>query len=236
MRTYDRIEEGARLGVEAQVLFWILGGLSVLALAAADVWTRRDAGAAAGPLGLGHVCFRGRIQLDHQRPVDSANEASAVGILIARSVAGTAERRKKRASAIGGGVIVALALLLARSGFSPGQSGASRGPGGQRSLRQGGLEQRALGLSILRDGTRRAGAGRAQARRPTWRFRCRASQQLRQRHGCRGDGVGVRRPAIFGRHESRGGRGFLQVRFFGPLPFVFGPVPPETVVVRPVKP
>ena len=42
-QTYHWIQGWPRLSMEAQIIFWSIGGVSVLALAVADVWKRRDA-------------------------------------------------------------------------------------------------------------------------------------------------------------------------------------------------
>jgi hypothetical protein len=44
LQTYTLIQDRSRLVVEAQIIFWTIGGVLVLALAVADVWHRRDAG------------------------------------------------------------------------------------------------------------------------------------------------------------------------------------------------
>lgn len=43
LKMYYWMQGGERLGMEAQILVWTAGGVSVLALAVADVWQRRDA-------------------------------------------------------------------------------------------------------------------------------------------------------------------------------------------------
>jgi 4-amino-4-deoxy-L-arabinose transferase-like glycosyltransferase len=43
LQTYHWIQGRTRFSMEAQILFWTISGVSVLALAVADVWKRRDA-------------------------------------------------------------------------------------------------------------------------------------------------------------------------------------------------
>jgi hypothetical protein len=93
---YNWLQGASRLSTEAQILFWTIGGVSVAALAVGDVWQRRDAGAwllASWVLGtfvftaLLNWTINGRSIL----PM-----APAVGILLARRLAGGAGANDKR--------------------------------------------------------------------------------------------------------------------------------------------
>jgi len=120
LKGYGPIQGSSRLFIEAQLVFWVIGGASILALAIADVWCRRDASSwllALWVIGtfLFVACFNWTVNGRTILPM-----APAVAILLVR--------RLERQDVMGGkawprgaticlAAGVALALLAARADF-----------------------------------------------------------------------------------------------------------------------
>jgi hypothetical protein len=113
---YSRMKDGLRWSMEAQIIFWAAGGLAVLALAAADFWRRRDASSCLLSLWvLGTFVFTALFNWTvNGRSV--LPMAPAVGILLARRWQELAGAKQIRPAMVRRGILapwVAGALLAA---------------------------------------------------------------------------------------------------------------------------
>jgi hypothetical protein len=249
MAKHDQLQGAARALVEFQIVFWAVGGICLLALALADVWERRDAQAwllALWLLGtfLFAAFFNWTVNARSILPM-----APAVGILLAR-------RLEKKFSANGRtawprGTVVclavggALALLVARSDFllaaavrqSAQQVCARFGQGRSVLFFQGhwGFQyyMEAQGASALdvKHSRLQAGDCLAVPANNTSLFTVN-SEVLTLREVA---AVTVPGPHWLTTWSAPAGAGFY-ASVQGPLPFAFGPVSPENVIVYDLKP
>jgi hypothetical protein len=120
---YGWLEGISKLSTEVQMMFWTIGGVCVLALAAGDVWRRRDAAAWLLALWVvGTFVFTALLNWTiNGRSI--LPMAPAVGILLARRLSWEAAAHEDRAAlwqrgrGIGWAGAAILALLVAQSDF-----------------------------------------------------------------------------------------------------------------------
>src|SRR5204862_6338284 len=120
MQNYGPIQGSSRWFIEFQILVWAVGGVCVLALAVADVWARRDAGAwLLGLWVIGTFLFAAEINW-------TVNGRSllpmgpAIGMLVARrlernALADQISSPRSACICLAGGVV--LALWVTRADF-----------------------------------------------------------------------------------------------------------------------
>jgi 4-amino-4-deoxy-L-arabinose transferase-like glycosyltransferase len=248
---YNWMRGGPRFSLEAQIIFWTISGVSVLALTVADVWKHRDTRSwllALWVFGtfLFTALFNWTINGRSILPM-----APAVGILLARRLqrgAGTNENNPavgRRRIMIALAASALFALLVARADFLLAvaarqcalQSSQRYGHGGRTLWFQGhwGFQYYLAEL----------GGQALDMRHPAFRDGDILVMPLNNtnldppsvpRNGFRVDG-----PRFLADMNVFIGAGFYSSRD-GPLPFVFGHVPPENVAVfncnsgRPGKP
>ena len=240
LQPYHWIRGWPRFSLEGQVLFWAVGGVSVLALAVADVWKRRDAGSwllALWVMGtfVFTAAFNWTINGRSILPM-----APAVGILLARRLQPRAGENENisavgcRRIIIGLAASALLALLVALSDFllatavreSALQTRERCGHGGQTVWFQGhwGFQYYLAELG-----------GRAlDKRHPAIRDGDFLAVPLNNTNldppaGPR-DAFYVNGPRFLADMNLYIGAGFYSSSD-GPLPFVFGHVPPENVII-----
>jgi 4-amino-4-deoxy-L-arabinose transferase-like glycosyltransferase len=240
LQTYHWIQGWSRLSMEGQIIFWAVGGVSVLALAVADVWRRRDARSwllALWVMGtfVFTAAFNWTINGRSILPM-----APAVGILLARRLQQRAGANEKDPAMGRRRILIPLAasalfaLLVARSDFllaaaarqSALQTRERFGHGGQTVWFQGhwGFQYYLAELG-----------GQAQDRRhPAFRDGDFLAVPLNNTNldppAAPGDAFYVDGPRFLAVMNLYIGAGFYSSSD-GPLPFVFGHVPPENIAL-----
>jgi hypothetical protein len=246
LKKHDAVQDGSQICVEFQILFWAAGGLGVLALALADVWGRRDARSwllALWVLGtfLFAAFFNWTVNGRSILPM-----APAVGILLARRLEQKVlkgRNTRPRGAAIGLAAGAALALLVTRADFclalavrqSAQQvcAGYGRGPGTLWYQGHWGFQFYMDAMGALPLDIRRS-------RLKSGDFLV-VPQNNTSLYLVNPEMVTLRETiAVFGPHwlttwNRAPGAGFY-ASTFGPLPFAFGPVPPENVSLYALQP
>jgi 4-amino-4-deoxy-L-arabinose transferase-like glycosyltransferase len=243
-KTYHWIQGGFRLSVEAQIILWSIGGVMALALAAEDVWKSRDARAwllalwVAGTFVFAAV-FNWTVNGRSILPM-----APAVGILVARRLEQRAARDKGRPAIARRRIVIPLAagallaLLVARSDFllavavrkSAITAHELYGGAGHTLWFQGhwGFQYYLAGLGGREVDTRqsppRIGDVLAVPLKNT---------SVNLPPGPK-QGFDVQGPRFLIDMDIYSGAGFYSA-VAGPLPFVFGRIPPEAVVIYTLK-
>jgi 4-amino-4-deoxy-L-arabinose transferase-like glycosyltransferase len=240
LQPYPLIQDRFRLFMEGQIIFWTLGGVSVLALAVADVWNRRDARSwllALWVIGtfLFTALFNWTVNGRSILPM-----APAVGILLVRRLQPRAGANENNPATGRGRILIAmaagalLALLVAWSDF---------------------LSAAAARQCALQTRERCERGGRTLWFEGHWGFQYYLAelggQALDLRRSVPADGdflavplnnTNLRPPPAPGNAFYVKGPRFLAdmnlytgAGFYssadGPLPFVFGHVPPENVII-----
>ena len=217
---HGAIQTVSQLSVKLQILFWTIGGLGVLVLTAADIWSRRDARSGFLVLWvLGTFLFaaffnwtvNGRSLL----PL-----APAVGILLARRLEQNILTGRKTclcSAAICLAAGAALALLVTQADFclATAVRQSARQACAKYGRRAGNLVvPGTLGISILHGRDGRAAAGHTDIRVEIRRYPCRAGEQHQPVPGkfrdgdLEGDDCRFR-PALADDVEHTGGRRFF---------------------------
>ncbi len=120
LKRFDFLHGASRVFLEAQVVFWAIGGVSILGLAVADAWHRRDP---KSYLLASWVCGTFLFAAFVNWTVNGRSivpMAPAVGILLARRLergASTGNKSRQKAVLICFMVGAALAILVARADF-----------------------------------------------------------------------------------------------------------------------
>lgn len=238
--TYYWIQDLARLGLEAQIIFWSAGGLFVLALAGGDVRRRRDAMAWLLALWiLGTFVFAAIINWTvNGRTL--LPMAPAAGILLARRWQDCATANRKMFGWIVPSIFTAaLALLVARSDFLLAQAvrqSAEKtydryGRNGHTIWFQG---HWGFQYYLKKLGGREADPQRAAPQIGDVLAVPVNNTSLNFPPGPRA-GFFTPGPGFLTDQTTSCGAGFYSA-LAGPVPFAFGPVPPEFVVIYTLNP
>lgn len=241
LRNHSVFQGASRVIVEVQIIFWAIGGASVLGLAVADAWQRRDAGSCLLALWvLGTFLFAGFFNwIVNGRSI--LPMAPAVGILLVRRLeqgarAGKSARARDARISLAAGA--ALALLVARADFryatavrhSAEQTHARCGQGGGTLWFEGHwgfqyyLEKLGAKAVVARQSAPRRGdllaipLNNSNLRPP----------DSKQAHPWKA--LLIPGPRWLTTISREVGAGFY-ASVWGPLPFAFGKVPPEKVLV-----
>ncbi len=241
LEKYGAFKGSSTVFVEIQIIFWAIGGTGILALAISDAWQRRDARScllALWVLGtfLFAVFFNWIVTARAILPM-----APAVGILIARrleagELAGKKIRRGEMQICFAAGA--ALALLVTRADFrlatvvrqSAEQTVARCGQGGQTLWFEG-----HWGFQYYME---KLGAKEVAAKKSTPQSGDFLAIPLNNSNMTPPDSKAAhpwkallfQGPGHLATTSKEVGAGFY-ASLWGPLPFAFGRVPPETVLV-----
>jgi 4-amino-4-deoxy-L-arabinose transferase-like glycosyltransferase len=234
--------KGSSVGfVEAQIIFWAVGGVSVLALATADAWHRRDARSCLLALWvLGTFLFAAFFNwIVNARSI--LPMAPAVGILLARRLeagvpAGRKIRQGDRLTCFAIGAV--LALLVARADFhfattvrqSAEQTDAEYGQGRETLWFQGhwGFQYYMEKLGAKAVVAKRSVPKPGDFLAVPLNNSNMSPPNSKQAHPWKA--LLFQGPRHMTTASKEVGAGFY-ASAWGPLPFAFGDVPPETVLV-----
>ncbi len=245
LKKYGAIQGVAQMSVEFQIIFWMIGGLGVLALALADVWDRRDARSGLLALWVGGTFlfaafFNWTVNGRSILPM-----VPAVGILLARRLEQnilTGWKTRPRGAAIGLAAGAMLALLVTQADFclalavrqSAQQAGVKHGrePGALWYQGHWGFQyyMDALGALPLdiKHSALKPGDILVVPENNTSLFPVNSeTATLRET-------ITVSGPRRLTTWSTPAGAGFFAAAE-GPLPFAFGRVPPENVSVYALK-